>query len=61
MSCPSCVFHITQGLKALDGVQTVDVKLKEGRVVVSHGPEAAIAELVGALSDAGYVSLPEGR
>lgn len=57
MSCSSCIRHVDQALRAVDGVEAVEVKLREGRVLVDHGettPE--IGALVTALADAGYVA-----
>jgi len=55
MSCGSCVRHVTSALKELDGVAEVEVKLREGRVVVWHDPtRAAPPQLVRALAEVGY-------
>lgn len=56
MSCPSCISHIDVALKELEGVETVEVKLKEGKVSVVHAEGVARAELIEALRDAGYES-----
>lgn len=57
MSCPSCVRHIDEALKGVDGVSEVEVKLREGKVVVRHQQgSASVASLVDALKDAGYES-----
>lgn len=59
MSCPSCIRHVRSALAELDGVDTVDVKLREGLVIVHHDPvQAPAAQLVLALGDAGYASRP---
>jgi copper chaperone len=59
MGCPSCVSHIDEALSELDGVRAVEVRLREGRVVVRHQPERApAAVLVAALREAGYESKP---
>lgn len=59
MSCPSCIRHVDVALKELDGVTSVEVRLREGRVLVEHDPAAApISALVSALRDAGYESTP---
>jgi copper chaperone len=58
MSCGSCVRHINEALGELEGVQGVDVKLREGKVVVRHDAEVApVSRLLKSLEDAGY----EGR
>lgn len=55
MSCGSCVRHIDHALRAITGVKGIDVKLREGRVVVRHDTAAApIAALIETLADAGY-------
>lgn len=57
MSCPSCIRHVTAALSDLDGVDKIDVKLRDGLVIVKHDTvQAPIAELIGALGEAGYVS-----
>jgi copper chaperone len=57
MSCPSCIRHVTSALTDIDGVDKVDVKLRDGLVIVKHDKALApIALLVGALGEAGYVS-----
>ncbi len=55
MTCHSCVAHVRRALLDLDGVELVDVKLKEGKVLVRHDAGAApIPQLVEALAEAGY-------
>ncbi|WP_437674806.1 heavy-metal-associated domain-containing protein [Sorangium sp. So ce131] len=55
MSCPSCIRHINSALRELDGVDKVDVRLREGTVVVRHDPESApAAALAEAVRRAGY-------
>lgn len=54
MSCASCIRHVTAALTALEGVDTVEVKLREGRVVVLHASKVANRQLVEALRGAGY-------
>lgn len=57
MSCPSCIRHISSALTELDGVGGVDVKLRDGIVVVNHdAAQATVAELIEALDEAGYAS-----
>jgi copper chaperone len=59
MGCPSCVSHIDETLSELEGVQRVNVKLREGRVVVRHEAEkTSAAALIAALREAGYESAP---
>ncbi|MDC0684471.1 heavy-metal-associated domain-containing protein [Sorangium atrum] len=56
MSCPSCVRHIDSALRELGGgVAKVDVRLREGTVVVQHDPTSApVDALVEAVRGAGY-------
>lgn len=57
MTCPSCIRHITEALHDVDGVGKVDVKLRDGLVVVQHDAiEAPVGRLIDALRDAGYES-----
>lgn len=59
MSCPSCIRHIDEALKEVDGVSDVQVKLREGQVLIRHEPNSSIVPaLVGALKEAGYESSP---
>ena len=60
MTCGSCVRHVTTALKELDGVEKVDVKLRDGIVVVQHdASEAPVDSLMDALREAGYESQPK--
>lgn len=55
MSCSSCVYHVGEALKDLDGVQDVDVRLTEGEVRVLHRPEdTSVETLISTLAEAGY-------
>ena len=57
MTCPSCIRHVSSALEELDGVGAVDVKLRDGLVVVKHdATEAPIDQLIEALNEAGYAS-----
>ena len=56
MTCGSCVRHVDHALRGVDGVAEVDVRLKEGCVLVRHEDEAPLAQLVEALRDAGYAA-----
>lgn len=57
MTCPSCIRHVTSALSDLDGVDKVDVKLRDGLVIVRHDNlEAPITRLIDALNEAGYAS-----
>jgi copper chaperone len=57
MSCASCIRHINNALCEIPGVEKVDVKLREGTVVVTHdATNASDDSLINALRDAGYES-----
>ncbi|CAI8714230.1 copper chaperone [Pseudomonas sp. IT-196MI5] len=52
MSCGSCVKHVTEALRPLEGVSGVEVDLRAGRVKVSGDSDSYA--LLTALQDAGY-------
>ncbi len=55
MTCGGCVNSVTRVLKAVPGVQQVDVQLQPGRATVSYDPAKANREsLRSAVEDAGY-------
>lgn len=57
MSCHSCVRHVNAALRELDGVDDVDVRLRDGKVLVRHDQqEATVNHLIAALREAGYES-----
>lgn len=57
MTCPSCVRHVNDALRELDGVDKVDVRLRDGKVLVRHDQQKATANhLIAALREAGYES-----
>lgn len=56
MSCGSCVAHVNRALRDIAGVEHIDVRLREGSVVVKHEESADVAVLVEALREAGYDS-----
>lgn len=59
MSCPSCIRHIDSALCELGGVDKVDVRLREGTVVVQHDPASApVDALIEAVRRAGYGARP---
>ena len=59
MTCPSCIRHVSSALEELEGVGAVDVKLRDGLVVVKHdATQAPIDQLIAALDEAGYASKP---
>jgi copper chaperone len=59
MSCPSCISHVNAALTDLDGVTKVEVRLRNGKVLIEHDPMVAPVEsLIEALGEAGYESKP---
>lgn len=59
MTCPSCTRHVSAALAELAGVGAVDVKLRDGLVVVKHdAAQAPVPNLIEALGNAGYVAKP---
>ncbi len=57
MTCPSCIAHVNRALRDVAGVETIDVRLREGTVVVKHDAEVEL--LIEALREAGYASAPK--
>jgi copper chaperone CopZ len=55
MSCGHCVAHVTDALRKIPGVRKAEVNLgkKEATVIVEPG-KATRAQLVKAVTDAGY-------
>ena len=53
MTCGSCVKHVTNALKALDGVGNVSVDLATGKVKVSRSTDKS-DDLIAALIEDGY-------
>lgn len=54
MSCASCVNHVTQALKPINGVDDVTVDLQSGHIRVSGMLDIEPERLVSALAAAGY-------
>jgi copper chaperone len=55
MTCGGCVGSVTRVLKALPGVADAQVSLEKGEARVSFDPAVAnVAQLKGAIGDAGY-------
>jgi Cu+-exporting ATPase len=67
MTCASCVMHVENGLKEVDGVQNATVNLANERATVQFDPEKTnIDRMVAAVRDTGYdvvvdkITLPIG-
>jgi copper chaperone len=57
MTCPSCTRHVNAALAELDGVSKVEVRLREGKVLVQYDPTTvSVDALIEALREAGYDS-----
>ena len=59
MSCPSCVRHINAALAGVEGVGNVDVRLRDGKVLIEYDPAiVSVGTMVEVLREAGYESTP---
>ena len=57
MSCPSCIRHVSSALIELGGVGGVEVKLRDGIVIVKHdADQTPVASMIEKLEIEGYVS-----
>ena len=57
MSCGSCVNHVDRALRSLSGVSKVEVRLREGKALVEHDPNAIDASaLIASIQAAGYTA-----
>ena len=54
MSCEHCVNHVTKALKALPGVQAVDVSLGKKTALVEHEERVSLDALKAAITEEGY-------
>jgi copper ion binding protein len=54
MSCEHCVKHVTEALKALPGVKSAKVKLREKSAVVDHEEGLTLERMKSAVTEAGY-------
>lgn len=55
MTCGSCVRHVAEALRGLEGVEEAQVDLGAGRATVAYDPASATAEgMVRAVEEAGY-------
>jgi copper chaperone len=59
MTCPSCIRHVNGALGDLEGVLKVDVRLREGKVLVKYDADhVELNALIAALREQGYESAP---
>lgn len=55
MTCGGCVRSVASVLKALPGVASAEISLEKGEAKVSFDPAlASVAQLKGAIENAGY-------
>ncbi len=54
MTCQNCVRHVTEALRALPGVRSVDVDLNAGAARLDTDREIPRQDLHAALDEAGY-------
>ncbi len=54
MSCGNCVKHVTHALSAINGINTVEVDLKSGRVKIEGEFTDDANVLITALAEEGY-------
>ena len=55
MTCGSCVRHVADALRGVEGVGEASVDLQAGRATVQYDPAGATAEqLIQAVEEAGY-------
>jgi len=57
MSCNNCVRHVSEALRAVPGVERVEVSLAQGQAVVEG--EAPLERLIEAVQEEGYTVLVE--
>lgn len=61
MTCSSCVRHVEGALRELEGIGKIEVKVKDGKVLVEHDPASATTDrMIEALAEAGYESRVDG-
>ena len=54
MTCGHCVASVTEEIAEIDGVETVDVTLESGEVVVTSNAPLERVSVERAVSEAGY-------
>ncbi len=58
MTCASCVRHVGEALREVEGVEDVEVRLRDGKALVRHGAESSLEQMIEALREAGYDGAP---
>ena len=56
MTCNGCVKHVDKALRAVPGVQSVQVSLPDKLAKVEHSDSAAIPAMIAAVESAGYTA-----
>lgn len=54
MTCGHCVNHVTEEVKKIAGVTSVDVELESGAVVVTSEAGISVDQMEAAVVEAGY-------
>ncbi|WP_068273661.1 heavy-metal-associated domain-containing protein [Aldersonia kunmingensis] len=54
MTCGHCVSAVREEVGNIAGVETVDVDLESGRLVIESGTPLADADVIAAVDEAGY-------
>lgn len=56
LACPFCAYGIEKKLSAIDGVEKIDIDIKEGQVIVTMTDGASLSEQRArqAVTDAGF-------
>ncbi len=55
MTCGHCVSAVTEEISSLDGVESVDVELTSGSVIVTSTDDLSLDDVRAAVDEAGYV------
>jgi copper chaperone CopZ len=54
MTCNNCVKHVDKALRAVAGVESVQVSLPDQTAKVEHSEAAGVAAMIAAVESAGY-------
>lgn len=58
MTCGHCVSAVREEVGRIPGVESVDVDLASGRVVVESGAPLTDSDVLAAVDEAGYEAVP---
>ena len=56
MTCNGCVRHVDKALRAVPGVESVQVSLPDQTAKVEHAESAAVQAMIAAVESAGYTA-----